>query len=89
MELKVTDIREPNNPTSIVKAFININYHGLIIKGLRIIDGRNGKFVSYPREKGKDDKWYDIVIPDNMTLKQEIENIVMDEYGKHFLSKVE
>lgn len=89
MELKVMSIREPLNANSIVKAFVDINYYGLVIKGLRIVEGRNGTFISYPREKGKDNNWYDLCYPDNITLKTEIEQVIMEEWKKHFLSKVE
>lgn len=88
MELKVTNIRECNTG-SIVKAFVDINYYGLVVEGLRVVDGKNGRFVSYPREKGKDEKYYDIVFPDNITLKREIEKVVLEEYNHHFLSKLE
>lgn len=30
----------------------------LEIKNIQIKEGRNGAFLSYPAQKGKDDKWY-------------------------------
>lgn len=29
-----------------------------VVKGCRIVQGRNGEFVSWPAEKGGDGKWY-------------------------------
>lgn len=88
MELKVINIRQ-SNTGSIVKAFIDINYYGLIIKGCRLVEGSNGTFIGYPGEKGKDGKYYDIIYPDNITLKSNIEKVLIEEYKKHFLSKLE
>ncbi|MBI3332478.1 MAG: septation protein SpoVG family protein [Candidatus Omnitrophica bacterium] len=34
-----------------------------LIKGIKVIEGKNGLFVSMPREQGKDGNWYDTVIP--------------------------
>lgn len=79
MELKILNMRKALN-TPIVKAFVDIDFYGMIIKSLRIVSGRNGVFVSYPREKGKDGKFYDIIYPDNTTLKAEIESFILSEY---------
>ena len=82
MQIKVLDIRKTKFSDSIVLAFVNIQIDNLIIKGCRIINGKNGLFLSYPRERGKDDKWYDIVIPTEASTKIEIESYVLAEYKK-------
>ena len=83
MNIKILDIRKTKFANSICLAFVNIQTDTFVIKGLRIINGRNGLFVSYPREKGKDDKWYDILYPVDVMVKQEIENYVLGEYNKY------
>ena len=82
MEIKIINIRESRIANSMCKAFIDTQIDNLIIKGMRIIDGRNGMFISYPREKGKDERFYDLVIPADMNTKQEIEKYLLDEYFK-------
>ena len=74
----ITDLRLRND--NILKAYVDIEYHGLIVKGLRVVNGKNGMFVSMPREKGKDDKWYDTCIPANIEVKQEIETLILNKY---------
>jgi DNA-binding cell septation regulator SpoVG len=54
------------NPTGKMLAFGSVTIENMIeVKGFRIIDGSNGKFVAPPQTKGKDaegnDKWYDDV----------------------------
>ncbi len=54
------------NPSGKMRAFGSVTIDDRIeIKGFRIIDGSNGRFVAPPQTKGKDaegnDKWYDDV----------------------------
>jgi len=53
----------------------------LVIKGLRVVEGEKGLFVSMPREEGRDGKWYNTVIPLKRELKDEIEKLVLEAYG--------
>ena len=67
----------PGTPT---KCFVDIEFYGLIVKGLRVVEGRNGIFVSYPREKGKDNDYHDVCYPADMQVKLEVEKAVLDVY---------
>lgn len=40
--------------------FFTIYGGGLYISGCRIAKGKNGEFISWPQQKGKDDKYYTI-----------------------------
>ena len=43
-----------------LKAFADIVVNdALLIKGIRVMDGKKGLFVSMPRDQAKDKKWYD------------------------------
>jgi len=52
----------------------------LLIKGVRVVEGRNGLFVSMPRQQGKNQKWYDSVVALNKEIKSELSRIVLDAY---------
>ena len=68
-----------NGPT---KAFCDLSVLGsFVIKGLRVVEGENGLFVSMPSEAGKDGKWYKTVIPLNKEVMDEIERLVLEAYG--------
>ncbi len=65
-----------------LKAFCDLSIlDSFIIKGLRVVEGEKGLFVSMPQEAGKDGKWYNTVIPLNRQVKDEIEKIVLEAYG--------
>ena len=83
MTIKILDIRKSNFSTGQTLAYLELQIDNLIIDGFKIVAGKNGKFLSYPREKGKDDIWRDIVHPVDVMVKQEIENYVLGEYEKY------
>ncbi|MBI3011903.1 MAG: septation protein SpoVG family protein [Candidatus Omnitrophica bacterium] len=53
-----------------------------LIKGLRVVEGKNGLFVSMPRQQGKDQKWYDSVVALTKEAKQEVSRVVLEAYSK-------
>ena len=53
-----------------------------LIKGLRVVKGSKGLFVSMPREQGKDGKWYDSVAPLTKEARQEVGRVVLEAYGQ-------
>ena len=64
------------------KAFADIVIEdGLAVLGLRVVEGKSGLHVGYPREEGKDGKWYNTVIPLKREVKDAIERVVLEAYG--------
>ena len=57
----------------ILKAFVDLSISdALIVRGLRVVDGPKGLFVSMPQEQGKDKKWYDTIRCVSPQVRQEI-----------------
>lgn len=49
----------PYNGNSKTKAFINLTLDDcLVVKGLTLVEGKDGLFLSFPSKKGKDGKYY-------------------------------
>ena len=64
-----------------VKAYCDLAIGELfLIKGLRVVDGKNGLFVSMPRQRGKDTKWYDSVVALTKEAKSEVGRVVLGAY---------
>jgi stage V sporulation protein G len=63
-----------------LKAFVDISLGGIVIKGLRIVDGSNGLFLGMPRHQGKDGKWYPTVYPETKEVQQELTDLVLGAY---------
>lgn len=65
-----------------LKAFADINVNdALLIKGVRVMDGKRGIFVTMPREQSvKDKKWYDSVRCLSEEVRSEISEKVLQAY---------
>ena len=67
--------------TGTLKAFCDVTIAELfLIKGLRVVEGKNGLFVSMPRELGKDGNWYDTVIPLTEEARQQMSEVVLSAF---------
>ena len=65
-----------------LKAFCDVTVlDSLDIKGFKVVEGKEGLFVSMPSETGKDGKWYNTVNPLKREVKDEIEKLVLEAYG--------
>lgn len=63
-----------------LKAFADVTFSGVVIKGFSVVNGEKGLFVSMPRHQGKDGKWYDTVTPSTKELKQQLSEVVLEAY---------
>jgi stage V sporulation protein G len=63
-----------------LKAFVDISLGGVVVKGLRIVHGSNGLFVSMPRHQGKDGKWYSTVYPTTKEIQKQLSDLVLAAY---------
>lgn len=83
MEIKVQSMRKLDTAQGgTLKAFADVVLDGVIlIKGLRVVEGKQGLFVSMPQQQNKkDQKWYAIVSILDEGLFTEVRNAVMDAY---------
>ena len=81
LKLEVSRIHKLDGSGS-TKAFCDLSIlDSIVIKGLRVVAGEKGLFVSMPREEGKDGKWYNTVIPLKREVKDAIERVVLEAYG--------
>ena len=66
-----------------LKAFCDLQVaESFLIKGLMVIEGKNGLFVSMPREQGKDGNWYDTVFPLSKEIRQQVSEVVLGAYER-------
>ena len=61
MDVEVADIRKITGDGNL-KAFADVRLGGsLLIKGVSVMKGKNGVFVSMPRKASKDGRWFDVL----------------------------
>ena len=80
IQLKVDRIHKlsDNGP---MKAFVDLSINDvLVIKGLRVVQGQKGLFVSMPQEQGKDKRWYDSIRCLSSEVRDRINEKVLTAY---------
>ena len=65
-----------------LKAFCDVTYGGVLIKGVRIVEGKHGVFVSMPRMQGKDARWYDTIVPLTKATSEQFTAVLLAAYRK-------
>jgi len=81
ISINVQRIHKLTNGKSL-KAFADINVNdALLVKGVRVMDGKKGIFVTMPRKQStKDKKWYDTVRCLTQEVREEISGKVLEAY---------
>ena len=65
---------------SALKAFADVAIGQVLVKGVRIVEGKNGMFITMPQSQGKDGKWYCNVMLLDENLKEELHKAVLEAY---------
>lgn len=78
-EIQVSRIHRIEGESKL-KAFADVTFAGVVVKGFSVVDGSKGLFVSMPRHQGKDGKWYDTVYPTTRELKAQLCEAVLTAY---------
>ena len=79
--MEITEVRIALRNEDKLKAFANVTFDGeFVIRGLKIINGNNGYFVSMPSRKRSDGTHQDIAHPINNRMRQRIEEAVLSAY---------
>ncbi len=82
IDIEVITVKKLNTNGKL-KAFVDAKVGGLLaVKGFSVCEGPKGLFVSMPRQMGKDGRWYDTMTPLDKSLKDEIQNKILEAYDK-------
>ena len=81
IEIKVIKIHRLTHEGP-VKAFVDLAINDdILIKGIRVVEGKKGIFVAMPTEQGKNEKWYERVRCLNQDIRSLISQKVLEAYG--------
>ena len=65
-----------------LKAFCDIIVSdALLIKGIRIVEGKKGLFVSMPSKQSKDGKWYDSIRPTSKEIRDALNDVIIKAFN--------
>ncbi len=79
--MEITEVRITLRNEEKLKAFASITFDDcFVIRGLKVISGSQGYFVSMPSRKRKDGSYQDIAHPINNDMRKKIEDKVLDAF---------
>lgn len=80
-EVRISLAHDENNKR--LKAFANVTFDNCFaVRGMKVIDGNSGLFVSMPRRKRTDGTFQDIAHPINNEMRAKLEESVISAYKK-------
>ncbi|MEJ5307581.1 MAG: septation regulator SpoVG [candidate division WOR-3 bacterium] len=86
--MEITEVRITLRDEPKLKAFANVTFdNAFVIRGLKIIDGKKGLFISMPSRRAKDGTYRDIAHPINNEMRQKIEKVVLEKYQQEVSKK--
>jgi len=81
--MEITEINITIRDEEKLKAFVNITFDdAFVVRGLKVIKGANGFFISMPSRKMPDGSFRDIAHPINNDFRQFIEKMILDKYNR-------
>ncbi len=79
--MRITEVRVTLRNEDKLKAFVNITFDdSFVVRGLKVIYGNSGYFVSMPSRKRPDGTHQDIAHPINNDARRMIEEAVLEAY---------
>jgi len=79
LDVRVWPLKE--NPDNTTKAFASVTFEDLIaIKGIRVVEGSKGHFVTMPQSRDNEGNYHDIAFPVNSDLRKAMNKAVLDEF---------
>jgi stage V sporulation protein G len=77
----ITEVRITLRNEEKLKAFASITFDDcFVVRGLKVINGSQGYFVSMPSRKRKDGSYQDVAHPINNEMRKKIEDKVLDAF---------
>jgi len=88
--VEITEVRITLKNENKLKAFANVTFdNAFVIRGLKIINGNKGFFLSMPSKKRPDGTYQDIAHPVNSEMRRLLEERVLEAYEEEVAQKVQ
>jgi stage V sporulation protein G len=79
--VEITEVRISLHDEDKLKAYASITFDNcFVVRGLKVISGTQGYFISMPSRRRKDGSFQDIALPVTNDMRLHIENKVLDAF---------
>ena len=81
--MEITEIRFTMRNEEKLRAFANVTFDdSFVIRGLKVISGSRGFFVSMPSRRRPDGTYQDVAHPINTEMRRHLESMVLEAYER-------
>ncbi len=81
--MEITEITVTLRNEDKLKAFVNVTFDNeFVVRGMKVIKGTSGFFISMPSRKMPDGTFRDVAHPINKDFREFIEKEILKEYDK-------
>lgn len=78
----------PSQSNTTLKAFATLEIDSaFVVRGIRIIEGKNGLFVAMPSHKGEDGEYYDDAFPITKKACEDVNEAILAMYEEETAEK--
>jgi stage V sporulation protein G len=82
--MRVTEVKVFPVTDEKLKAFVSVVLDNcFMVNDIKVIEGRDGRFISMPSRRKRNGKFKDIAHPLNSDTRQMLENEILGEYERH------
>lgn len=80
--MDITDVRVfPASQNGATKAYATITFdNSFVVRDIRVVDGKNGLFISMPSRRDQNGEFRDIAHPITTEMRNKIQNIILDKF---------
>jgi stage V sporulation protein G len=79
--MEITEVRVSLQDEEVLKAFVSITLDDeFVVRGLKVIQGVDGRFVAMPARRKRDGSFQDIAHPINRETREYMEGIILAAY---------
>ena len=80
--MQITDVRVRKiTKEGKLKAIVSITFdEEFVVHDIKVIDGDKGVFIAMPSKKAMDDEYRDIAHPINSTVREKIQNAILEKF---------
>ncbi|MDZ7360278.1 MAG: SpoVG family protein [candidate division KSB1 bacterium] len=79
--MEITEITVSVRDEDKLKAFVNVTFDDcFVVRGMKVIKGAGGYFVSMPSRKMSDGTYRDIAHPITNEFREKVENAIIEAY---------
>jgi stage V sporulation protein G len=81
--MEITEVRVNLQDEEVLKAFVSITLDDeFVVRGLKVIQGMDGRFVAMPARKKRDGSFQDIAHPINHETREYLESVILTAYDQ-------